>query len=488
MTPSNRTFSRRSVLGLAVGVTGAGLLAACGQAAPPTAAPAKPAEALKPAEAAKPTEAPKPAEAPKPTAAPAAPAAAAAPATGGAKKLISFWQEGNSPVAERGWDEMAKAFAKAQPAIEVKRTFQADMNNTIKVVLSSDTGPDIFQRDIPPSYHQPLVDAGLVRALDDHYNTQPNLKRIFPWARKRGMINGKTWGVPHEVEFIPIYANQAVLEKAGIKEMPTKSYDDFLAACKTLKDQNIQPLGLAGRSRTQPGHLFSVLAMAALGKEGFEEILYGNGRWDGGGILEAATRLKQLMDLGYLPKDTMAQDGGPVNASFAAGRYAMWPTGTWSLAGFEDSKKNTPGFTYDSFIPGPIDAKLKAPQIAGGIGGGFSLSSKAKDADSAVLWLDFLMSPDAQKIWNEQFIQVAPVPFDPASLNLPDVPKKDMQRVAKGEELGYNISVVIPNNVVEVYWNGLGGILSGQLPPKDWTMQVQTEWDKAKTEGKVLKP
>lgn len=459
-------------------------LAACSQPTPsPTAAPSKPAES-KPA-AASPTAAPvaKPTEAAKAAAPTAAPAA-----KGGAKKTITFWQESNSPQAQQGWDLLAAEFAKKDSDVEVKRVFQTEMNNIIKVALASDTGPDTFQRDIPPSYHQPLVDAKLVVAMDDYYKSLPNLQKIFPWAKKRATIGGKVWGVPHEVEFIPIFYNKGVFEKAGVKEVPSKSYDEFLALCKQFKDAGVQPLGLAGRARTQPGHIYSLLSMLTVGKEGFEDILYGEGKWDQAGMVEAATRLKDLLDQGYLAKDVVAQEGPAVQAAFAAGRYAMWPTGTWQMIGFEESKKSSPSFDYDYFIPPAINAKLQNPQIAGGIGGGFSISAKAKDRDVCAQWIDFLMSPDAQKIWNGVFYQAAPTPFDAAAAKLPATPSKAMGLISKGSEMGYNISVVIPNNVVEIYWNGLGGILSGQLTPKDWAGKVQAEWEKAKSEGRVLKP
>jgi len=405
-----------------------------------------------------------------------------------AKRTVVFWPEANTPAAQKGWDDITAAFAATNPSIEIKRVFQPEMNNIIKVALASDSGPDVFQRDIPPSYHQPLVDAGLVRALDEEYKTRPNLQKVFPWARKRGIINGKSWGVPHEVEFIPVFYNKSVFARLGIKELPTKSYDEFLTLCKTIKAAGVTPLGLAGRARTQPGHLYSELVMLTLGKEGFEEILYGAGRWDQPAVIEAADRIKQLIDLGYLTRDALAQDMPAVQAGFAAGRYAMWTTGTWQLIGLERSRADNPAFDYDYFFLPPINTALKAPQIAGGIGGGFSISAKAKDLEASTIWIDFLMSPAAQKIWYEVFFNAAPTPFDPAKTNLPQVPRKAMQLIAHGQELGYNVSVVIPNNVVEVYWNGLQGIMSGQLTPKDWAGKLQVEWEKAKADGRVVKP
>lgn len=478
-TRTHRFVPRRQFLAfLSAAATGA-LAAACSQSAAPATPSSPPASDSKPTA---PTAA-APAQATKP--------AAAAPASGtqsGTAKTITFWNEANSPTANQGWDALAETFQKAHPDLEVKRVFQTEMSNIIKVALASDTGPDVFQRDIPPSYHQPLVDANLVIAMDDYYKSHQNLQNVFPWAKQRATIAGKVWGVPHEVEFIPMFYNKGVFEQAGIAELPSSSYDEFLTLCKTIKDAGIQPLGLAGRSRTQPGHLYSILTMLTVGKAGFEQILYEEGRWDQDGMVESATRMKELLDLGYLANDAVAQEGPAVQAAFAAGRYAMWPTGTWSMAGFEDSKKDNPSFEYDYFIPPVLNSQLQNPQIAGGIGGGFSISSKAKDRDISAVWIDFLMGPDAQKIWNTVFYQAAPTPFDATSSDLPETPQKAMGLISKGEEMGYNISVVVPSNVVEIYWNGLGGILSEQLTPKDWASMVQTEWEKAKAEGRVLKP
>src|SRR5262245_24066372 len=94
--------TRRRVLAV-LGVTSAGaLLAACGQQAAPTQAPApaaKPAES-KPAEAAKPTEAPKAAEAAKPTEAPKA--AQAATGKPGAASGKVFWLVRSTPQENKG--------------------------------------------------------------------------------------------------------------------------------------------------------------------------------------------------------------------------------------------------------------------------------------------------------------------------------------------------------------------------------------------------
>ncbi|HET7769631.1 MAG TPA: extracellular solute-binding protein, partial [Chloroflexota bacterium] len=145
--------------------------------------------------------------------------------TAGAKGKFVFWQEGTSELAKQLWGTMQASFKETYPNID----FQIDStpaaagqtrDDKLFAMLGAGTAWDVWQRDIPPSYQQPLVDKKQVLALDEYYANMPNLKRIHPWARSRSKLYGKTWGVPHEVEFIPIFYNKASWERAGIRQAP----------------------------------------------------------------------------------------------------------------------------------------------------------------------------------------------------------------------------------------------------------------------------
>ena len=327
-------------------------------------------------------------------------------------------------------------------------------------------------------------DAEQVLALDPYYTTMPNLKRIFPWARKRGMINGKTWGVPHEVEFIPVFYNKRVFDELGIRQLPS-SYDQLLTLCKTIKAAGAQPLTVA-TGRASPGHLYSAILMAVIGKDGTEEILYRNGRWDGEGPTRAAQLIVDLQNLEYLPKDPYDPQWNAGN-DFPSGKVAMWPNGTWSLATYERNKQQFLGFDYGYFPFPLVNPNIKLT-VAGGIGGGFSVNSKTKNVEASIAWIDHLMSPAAQKLWVEILIQVSPTPFKPEDYQVPEGVRAALRTIATGEEMGYNISVVSPAKFVDEYWDGLKAILQGRMQPKEWTARLQQQWEIAKNEGRVLKP
>ena len=422
-------------------------------------------------------------------------AACGAGETGGAPKTaaqgkVLFWSEGTSELAKQLWIAMGASFKEVYPNITLETDFSPaaagqTRDDKLFTALSSGTAWDVWQRDIPPSYQQPLVDKKSVLALDEYYANMPNLKRIHPWARSRSKLFGKTWGVPHEIEFIPIFYNKTTWDRAGIKQAP-KTWDEYIKLLSTLKSSGVQPLNIA-KGRTNPGHNFSIYLMGLLGKDGFEDLLYKDKRWDQTPAVEkAAQTILDFMRQGWIPTDN--QTGTyDLNGDMQNGKLAMWGNGTWNVATFEQRKREAPGFDYDFFIPPSQDPKIK-PTITGGIGGGFSVWSETKDRQAAVSFVDFLMSPAAQKHWIEILFQVAPVPFKPEEYKVPAAMTGALKTITSGQEMGYNVSVVVPAKFVDLYWDGLVDILNQKQTPKEWATKLQQEWDVAKRENRTPKP
>lgn len=419
---------------------------------------------------------------------PAGTPGSAAPKPADAGKVL-FWSEGSSDLYLGAYKEMVGAFNQVNPKIEITIDPPAvptgqSRDDKLFAALAAGTAWDAWQRDIPPSYQQPLVDTHAVVALDEYYASMPNLKKVLPWARSRSKISGKTWGVPHEVEFIPIFYNKGAFNKAGIKDTP-KTWDQFITTNKTLQTAGILPMNLA-KGRTNPGHNYSIYLMGLVGKDGFEDLLYRDKKWDGhDGVIRAAQTLVDFEKQGFIPQDNQTGDYSLLS-DFSNGKQGMWGDGTWDFANFEKNKTTFQGFDYDMFIPPSQDPKIK-PTITGGIGGGFSVWSGSKNQPAAVTWLDFLMSPAAQKIWIERLFLVAPVPFKPEDYKVSPSYSTALKTVASGQEMGYNVSVVVPAKFVDVYWNGLVDIVNGKLTPKEWSTQLQREWDVAKQEGRTPK-
>jgi ABC-type glycerol-3-phosphate transport system substrate-binding protein len=242
---SRRTLLRTGALGL-----GAALLAACGGAASPTAAPAKPTETPKPAApaptttpAAAPTQAPAaaatkpaaaaPTTAPAATAAPAAAAkpteaakpAAQAPAAGGPAVKLTFWRHQYDPT-DKVYKEIIFPDAKAKLNLDFDYQIQRDDDYKTKMLpqLASGGGPDIFEAT--EAFRFKFARAGIYAPVD-----------YAPWGGQekwdafwqKGVIealkiDGKDFNVPLEWGAIPAcyFVNGAHAEEAGIGNDITK--------------------------------------------------------------------------------------------------------------------------------------------------------------------------------------------------------------------------------------------------------------------------
>jgi ABC-type glycerol-3-phosphate transport system substrate-binding protein len=404
---------------------------------------------------------------------------------------VVFQREGTGALPDQLWDTMTASFKQANPKVEVVVEQLAlgqgqSRDDKLFAGLASGTAWDVWQRDIPPSYQQPLVDQKAVLALDEYYASLPNLKKVFPWARSRSKVNGKVWGVPHEVEFIDVFYNKPVFEKAGIRQLPQK-WDDFLALNRTLKASGVQPMNIA-KGRTNPGHNYSMYLMGLVGKDGFDDLLYDRKRWDATPeVVKAAETMLDLQKQGFLPADTVTGDHNP-NNDFPQGKIAMWGTGTWNVNRFEQNKRETQGFDYAFFHLPSENPRIK-PTLAGGLGGGFSVWSQTKNKDGSVAWLDHLVSPTGQKHWIEIMFQVAPVPFSADEYKSPEQMKAALKTIAgSAQDMGYNIDVVTPFKWIDAYRDGLNDILSGKLSSREWAGRLQQEWDVARREGRLPKP
>lgn len=212
------SISRRTMLSLAGLAGAAGLLAACGQAAPsPTAAPAKPAES-------------KPAEAPK----------AAAPATSGkAPKTIQWMTPAEVGLERDFYTQFYQDFEKANEGIKVQVSFEAWNDYFVKLptVLAGGNIPDMIHQH--GSIAQDYGLRGVLRNLFEFMNRDGVKKEQFFGFLLQQMTDYKTgsklWALPKDSAVYAFYYNKDLFDKAGVP-YPKKdwSFADFREAAKRL--------------------------------------------------------------------------------------------------------------------------------------------------------------------------------------------------------------------------------------------------------------
>jgi raffinose/stachyose/melibiose transport system substrate-binding protein len=147
-----------------------------------------------------------------------------------------------------------------------------EMRKIIPSRLRSDESPDVVSYDTGPGMGGVLADAELLYPLADSY--KKNGWGIYEWAKQRATYNGTVYGVPDQIEEIIVYYNKDL-----VPEVP-RTVGELRGVAEELKLRGTIPLAFGNREQYPAGHLFSVAASNVLGRQGLDNIFYGNGRWD----------------------------------------------------------------------------------------------------------------------------------------------------------------------------------------------------------------
>lgn len=119
-------------------------------------------------------------------------------------------------------------------------------NQKIKLLISSGDLPDIVFNG-GNNITELAAKSGKVADLTSYFEADAEWKALFDETSLAfNTVDGKIYGVPVSKEISYIYYNKELFEKAGITVTDTgfATWDDFFAACDTLKAAKITPLGM----------------------------------------------------------------------------------------------------------------------------------------------------------------------------------------------------------------------------------------------------
>jgi raffinose/stachyose/melibiose transport system substrate-binding protein len=200
-----------------------------------------------------------------------------------------------------------------------------DLLTVIKTRLQSGQPPDVFNYGTGPGFAGVLQDAGLLSSLEKAY--KENGWDIYDWAKQQVTYDGTVYGVPDLLQEMIVYYNKNLVSEAP------KTVDELREIADDLKGQGKIPFAFGDSERWPAGHLFSMGVSNLLGKEGLDEILYGDGRWDVPEVEKAIDLMfRDFVESGYYPEGVNAITYDDANSLFYEGNAAMLPTGTWLIS------------------------------------------------------------------------------------------------------------------------------------------------------------
>lgn len=311
--------------------------------------------------------------------------------------------------------------------IEFKPTNPPDYNATLRLQLTSGTGPDLMYARSYATGIQ-LYSDGFFADVSNI----PGLKENFTeGARSPWMTNdGKSFAVPFVAVSHGIYYNKDIFAKLSLKVPET--WEDFLTVCAKIKAAGITPIA---NSLGDEWDIAEVVFMSIApnfigGREG--RLAYENGKrpWNDANMVAAFQAMKDLVP--YLPAGFEALTYNDSNALFATGKAAMYFDGSWSLGTFKDVP-----FQWSVFAPPP--PKGKAPQLCFHADAGIAMNSKTKYPKEAAEFLAWIASKEGATT-AAKYLPTGFYPMINTQITIADPHANEMLALNKGRGLDVRLA------------------------------------------------
>lgn len=327
--------------------------------------------------------------------------AAAAVALPSFAQELSFWSWRQEDKAT--YDKIIQDFQSKNPGITVN--FQAyppeNYPTILSTALSGGTGPDVMMVRAYGAF-ETVAAGGYLLPLDN--SKVPGLEKLPAPALAGETLraDGKVYAVPFSTQTMLIIYNKKILNDNGIQ--PPKTWDDLMAACKTLKDKGIFCFANGTATAWQNETIVSALGSSIMGKGFYDDLKAGKVDFTDPRFVSALEHVKEASQ--YFPDGFIGLDYPSAQQLFVSGAAAMFAGGSFELANF---KKQNADLDM-GVLPAPV---LKAGDEAL-VGlyndGGYAGNAKTKSPDAVYKFLAYLTSKDFGQVFANDLGNVTPIP------------------------------------------------------------------------------
>jgi raffinose/stachyose/melibiose transport system substrate-binding protein len=317
----------------------------------------------------------------------------------------------------------------------------------------------VFNWGSGPSFGGALAKAGLVMDLTDAY--QKYGWDVYDFAKKQVTFDGKLYGVPGEMETIGMFYNKDMFKQLGIAE--PQSLDDLQAASQKIKAAGKIPMAVGDKEGWEGGHYLSMALGSEIGSSAMADIINGDASWDSPEVASAFQLWADYNEQGFLPKSPTSVNYDSANSLFYSGDAAMVPTGSWLVGEIDDNTDFNVGYI-------PFPSTDGQGIFTGGLGSGPFVSAATSKKDAALKFVNFLASPEHGKWTVENLHTIPPIPIDTKGLDVSSLFAQVLQDTAtlgQSGDFGYNIDVMSSDAVNEAMYDGVQGVLTGQMTSEE---------------------
>jgi raffinose/stachyose/melibiose transport system substrate-binding protein len=381
-----------------------------------------------------------------------------------------------NPAQVKIWEEVARAFEAKNPGVKVEMQFLENEAYKAKLptILQSKDRPHIIY-SWAGGVLKAQIEAGVLEDISAPMKGYSD--QLAPAAVAAFTQDGKIYGVPMVLSQVAFLYNKELMAKAGIDGTTIKTWDDLLAAVKTLKAAGVTPIVVGGADKWPLHFYWTYLAMRVGGKPAFDAALRGeNGGFAGETFVKAGELLKQLVDLQPFQTGFLGFKNQQSVGYFGDGKAAM----TLALNNVYLLQRalaaDKVGLSDDKFgwfdFPTVSGGKGDASDTLGGITGWLVTKGSPKEA---VEFLKFFVSQDVQKRLAAANFLVPVISGADAGFTSTFM-RNIAQNLAHSKYHQNFLDQTLGPSVGRVVNDSTAEIAGGSMTPKDAAKAIQDAW------------
>ena len=305
-----------------------------------------------------------------------------------AEKLVINSNE-SDPAPKETFTKVVDEFKKQNPDLQVEfNTMDHEGYKTaIRNWLTTEPPDVVFW--FAGNRMKAFVDRGLLDDVTDLWKKN-NYDQAFKSTAPAMTVNGKQWGVPFSYYQWGVYYRKDIFDKYGISA--PKTWDEFLAAGKKLKQNGIVPVTIGTKFPWTAAGWFDYLNLRTNGYDFHIQLMDGKVPYTDPRVKDVFAKWKELIDAGFfLPNNSNYswQESVPF---FMNGKAAMILIGNFFTQTIADNMKDKIGFfPFPTIKPDLADGE-DAPVDT------IHIPAKAKNKAGARKFLEFVAKPEMQEM------------------------------------------------------------------------------------------
>jgi len=390
--------------------------------------------------------------------------------------IFWWWGEQEAPGLEGWMDETVSMYEELNPHISVETVLQSTetLITAFKSAAAAQQGPDLqyFWGGV-----YTIEDAweGNIVPISD-YISEDELAHYFTSSEQ--VFDGKTWGAVWYLQINPVVYNKTIFEEVGLDpENPFETWDEFMEACKTIKEAGYIPLSLGGKEGFGGEWLSCYLGVQ--NSSSIADIMApvaGDAKFTDPKYAEWWSKLGELRDNGYINDDYNSTEFYQGQDMFANGESAM--TFTISAGAIDFAKTMGEDVVGIMAAPkwgsGDFAGKLTVSSQTVGI------TSWSENKEEAADFIKFMHSPERV---NAMYDQSGAYPADDRfdSSLLKTVQETQISDLITGDNPPWRVNHLPTQLTEEAYYAGVQEFFNG-LSPEDMAVKSQEIIEKWRTQ------